>query len=152
MILAFSTCRTFAQKAICQKFAKNPGELIWTQFGTFRASLSPPSPKGGRQSSGCEPRTTTVASLHPMSGEKNGHDERNFCGAPRGQRGTRKIRCTASITSLSGTRFRRKKEDRRLSKYVASPLECGGRGGIRTPGLLIANEEIKTLRCGATTT
>jgi len=38
VILTFSTCRTFAQKAICQKFAKNPGELIWTQFGTFPAS------------------------------------------------------------------------------------------------------------------
>jgi hypothetical protein len=25
VILTFSTCRTFVQKAICQKFAKNPG-------------------------------------------------------------------------------------------------------------------------------
>jgi len=28
VMLTFSTCRTFAQKAICQKFAKNPGEPI----------------------------------------------------------------------------------------------------------------------------
>ena len=30
----------------------------------------------------------------------------------------------------AATQFRWKKEDRLLSKYVASPLECGGRGGI----------------------
>jgi hypothetical protein len=27
-----------AEKAICQEFAKNPGELIQTEFGTFRTS------------------------------------------------------------------------------------------------------------------
>jgi hypothetical protein len=74
------------------------------------------------------------------------------CGAPRGQRGAPKLKCTASITSLSGTRFRWKKEDRLLSKYVASPLECGGRGGIRTHGLLIANEGNKFIRRGVAIT
>ena len=31
-------------------------------------------------------------------------------------------------------------------------LECGGRGGIRTPGLPIANEEKSNIRCGTTIT
>jgi hypothetical protein len=55
--------------------------------------------------------------------------------APRGQRGAPNLRCTATIT-WSPARIENK--DHVLSKYDVSPLECGGRGGIRTPGLLFA--------------
>src|SRR6516225_4170086 len=37
-----------------------------------------------------------------------------------------------------------------IPKSRLSCLESGGREGIRTPGLLVANEEKSKLRCGAT--
>jgi hypothetical protein len=39
-----------------------------------------------------------------------------------------------------------------LPKSWLSSLESGGREGIQTPGLLVANGEGKTLRSGATIT
>jgi hypothetical protein len=41
-------------------------------------------------------------------------------------------------------------EQHPVSKNNVSPLKSGGREGIRTPGLLIANEEILKLRRVAT--
>jgi hypothetical protein len=39
-----------------------------------------------------------------------------------------------------------------IPKSWLSSLESGGREGIRTPGLLVANEEKSKLRLGATVT
>ena len=56
------------------------------------------------------------------------------------QRSAPKLECTAAITWFVDTLVSWPKRGSPASKYQASPLECGGRGGIRTPGLLIANE------------
>jgi len=68
------------------------------------------------------------------------------------QRSAPKLECTAAITWFVDTLVSWPKRGSPASKYQASPLECGGRGGIRTPGLLIANDGENKLRCGVSIT
>ena len=75
--------------------------------------------------------------------------EEYCCEAPRGQRGAPILKCAASSTWSPA---RVENEDHVLSKYDVSPLESGGREGIRTPGLLVANDGENKLRQGATIT
>ena len=75
--------------------------------------------------------------------------EEYCCEAPRGQRGAPILKCAASSTWSPA---RVENEDHVLSKYDVSPLESGGREGIRTPGLLVANEEKSKIRHGAAIT
>ena len=69
-----------------------------------------------------------------------------------GQRGATKLKCTAAITWFADTLDLWPKRGCPAPKYDVSPLESGGREGIRTLGLLVANEGKFTLRCGTTIT
>ena len=78
------------------------------------------------------------------------------CSSPTVKRGSEVCvqTCDTLLQSLGfpSAPFSWQNEQDPVSKNNVSPLKSGGREGIRTPGLLIANEESKFISRGAATT